>query len=346
MTDPTERSNGGSSSASSLSVSSADIVSDSDSPSLLSFLRSPTPSLLARKRKVQSNRPPPPTGAKRCKGETSSDPKHVKPLDRVTQYPGEQFVVSVGKLFCSACREEISTKKSIIDLHIKSAKHQKGKERVTLKQKSELSIAKALKCFDSRTHAVGEFLPDSTRVFRVKVVRSFLKAGIPLMKLDSLRELFEENGYSLSSSTHLRQVLPFIWHEEIAKIKEEISGRPVLIIFDGTTHVAEAFVLVLRFVDDWLVKQRVCRLKLLAKSLAGEEIARLLVEILSTELGIASSLVVAAMRDRASVNSVAMRTVSILYCRVLDVGCFSHTLDHVGERMNTPVLDTFIKTWI
>ena len=35
-------------------------------------------------------------------------------------------------------------------------------------------------------------------------------------------------------------------------------------------------------------------------------------------------------------NSVAMRTVSILYNRVMDAGCISHTLDHVGEHMKTP----------
>ena len=58
---------------------------------------------------------------------------------------------------------------------------------------------------------------------------------------------------------------------------------------------------------------------------------------LSTELGIASHLVVAAMHDRAAVNEVAVRTVSILFDRLMDVGCFSHTLDHVGEKMKTPI---------
>lgn len=59
-----------------------------------------------------------------------------------------------------------------------------------------------------------------------------------------------------------------------------------------------------------------------------------------------SDLIVAAMRDRASVNSVAMSTIRVLYNRIFDVGCFSHTLNHVGEHMNTPVLNDFIKTWI
>ena len=85
---------------------------------------------------------------------------------------------------------------------------------------------------------------------------------------------------------------------------------------------------------------------LLAKSMSGEEVARQRVTVLSTELGIASSLVIAAARDRASVNNVAMRTVSVIYDQLLDIGCFSHTLDHVGERVRTPTLNTFTKAWI
>ena len=66
------------------------------------------------------------------------------------------------------------------------------------------------------------------------------------------------------------------------------------------------------------------RLMLLAKSLTGEEVARQIISTLSTELCIPSELLVAAMRDRASVNDVAMRTVSIIYSKVFDIGCFSH----------------------
>ena len=85
---------------------------------------------------------------------------------------------------------------------------------------------------------------------------------------------------------------------------------------------------------------------LLAKSMTGEELARQLIECLSTELGIPSHLLIASMRDRASVNSVAVRTLSIVYPQVFDIGCFSHTLDHVGEHLRTPVLDDFISAWI
>lgn len=110
-------------------------------------------------------------------------------------------------------------------------------------------------------------------------------------------------------------------------------------MFDGTTHVCEALV-VLRFLDDeWHVQQCVCRLMLLAKRKTGKELARQLITAVSTE--VASHLVVAVMHNRADVNEVAMRTVSVLYDRLMNVGSFSHTLDHVSEKMKTPILEGF-----
>ena len=51
--------------------------------------------------------------------------------------------------------------------------------------------------------------------------------------------------------------------------------------------VCEAFVVVLRYLtDDWELKQCVGRLKLLAKTMTGKEIAQPIIVILSTECGI------------------------------------------------------------
>ena len=50
---------------------------------------------------------------------------------------------------------------------------------------------------------------------------------------------------------------------------------------------------------------------LLTKSLTGEEVARQIISVISTEMGISSDLVVGAMHDRASINEVAMRTVKV-----------------------------------
>ena len=47
------------------------------------------------------------------------------------------------------------------------------------------------------------------------------------------------------------------------------------------------------------------------------------------------------MRNRASTNCVAVCTLKIVYPRLLDVGCFSHSLDRVGEYFNIPILSEF-----
>ena len=115
-------------------------------------------------------------------------------------------MVSNKQLFCSACREEISVKKSIIELHVR---------RLESSGKRDMDIAQALQAYDSEVHPSGERLPESTRVYRVKLVTALLKAGTPLSKIDNFRELLEEHAFSLSDSSNLCQLLPFILREEL-----------------------------------------------------------------------------------------------------------------------------------
>ena len=60
--------------------------------------------------------------------------------------------------------------------------------------------------------------------------------------------------------------------------------------------------------------------------------ARQLISTLSVTYGIESSFILAAMRDGASVNGVAMDVEKIVYPDIMDVRCFSHTLDLVGDK--------------
>ena len=70
-----------------------------------------------------------------------------------------------------------------------------------------------------------------------------------------------------------------------------------------------------------MVKQRLVHFLTLAKSMTGEEIARELISALSVEYGVTSERLLAAMRDRASVNAVAMRTIKVVFPDMTDVGC-------------------------
>ena len=93
-----------------------------------------------------------------------------------------------------------------------------------------------------------ETLPESHKLYRIKVVTAFLKSGIPLQKVDGLREVLEFGGYRLTDARGMLDLVPFVRTNEENKMKEELSEKSVSAIFDGTTRLGEAFAIVLRFV--------------------------------------------------------------------------------------------------
>ena len=52
---------------------------------------------------------------------------------------------------------------------------------------------------------------------RVKVVTALLKATIPLTKIESLREVFEEHAYRLSDSRGMFDLVPFVYSKGFKK---------------------------------------------------------------------------------------------------------------------------------
>ena len=114
--------------------------------SLLNILRAPKQSDLTRKRKLQCN--PGKHKKIRSSSSTSFEPKSVKPQDRLRKYPNEYLNVSHGKLFCIACREELSLKSSSLTNHLKSQKHKEGKERLKRKKVRERDIATKLTSYN------------------------------------------------------------------------------------------------------------------------------------------------------------------------------------------------------
>ena len=237
-------------------------------PSLLSHLQAPSQSVLMRKLKVRVNLLPPHTGARRKKPACLTYPKGVSVLQRVNAFSGEMLINSARKLFCSACQEELSLKLSIVKNHVDSAKHSRHKQKLKEKNSREQDIAQAFRVYEQEVHPVGESLPEVHKLWRIKVV-TFLKAGVPLVKIDQLRGLLEEHAYSLSDRRGMSDLIPFIQSEEQQQIKADLQGKKVSIIFDGTTRLGEALVVILRFVDGFVIKQRLVRFLTLTKSLTG-----------------------------------------------------------------------------
>lgn len=325
---------------------SSEVSSGSDSSSRLPRLKIPKSSELARDRKTQCN-PAPGKFPRRPRGHGTYDPKSVPPAKRVKEYPGEYLSDSNDKLFCNACREEIGLKSSVVRNHIQSNKHKNGKERLASKEVAERDIARAIQAASEQLHPRGETLPEEQQVYRAKVVRVFLRSATPLNKLVHFRGLLEENALRLSDRRQMSDIVPFVATQEQDLIKQEITGKHLSIAFDGTTRMGEAMAIVVRYVDStWVVQQRLIRLKLLQKSMTGEEIAQVLIDTLSREYSVPPDKVLSCTRDRASSNNVAVRFLRIVFTQLIDIGCFSHTLDLVGDKMSVPHLSDFMISWL
>lgn len=68
----------------------------------------------------------------------------------------------------------------------------------------------------------------------------------------------------------MSDAIPFIASQEQANIKDELHGKDISIIFDGTTRMGEAMGIVVRYVSsEWEIKQRLVRLQLLAEYVWG-----------------------------------------------------------------------------
>ena len=148
-----------------------------------------------------------------------------------------------------------------------------------------MNLVSDLKKYDEAKNPVGQTLPDDQRLYRVKVVKAFMRAGIPICKLDILRDILEEKAFRLADTRHMLDLIPFILilGEERAAIQEEIKDKYVSVIFDGRSRMGEVLAVILRYVEDFKIKQRLVRLEILTKSMTGEEVARELINTLNAK---------------------------------------------------------------
>ena len=74
---------------------------------------------------------------------------------------------------------------------------------------------------------------EDQRIYRFKVVRVFLRTATPLNKPHHFRNLLEENSLRLTDRRQMADLVPLILADEKSLIKEEITDKHLLIIFDG-----------------------------------------------------------------------------------------------------------------
>ena len=88
----------------------------------------------------------------------------------------------------------------------------------------------SLRSRDALEHPKGESLPDDQRVYRVKVVRTFLAAGVALNKLPEFRDLLEENAFRLTDRRRMSDLVPFI-HDQEKEVEERDCWQTIVYYF-------------------------------------------------------------------------------------------------------------------
>lgn len=280
---------------------------------------------------------------------------NVSPHQKAKEFPRECFVVSSGKLYCKACSHIVNLKKSVIEKHAESSCHNTGKQQLQEEGVRQQRIADSWKRYLARHSSqlsgtgLSTTIPLEESLRRIAVVEQFIKAGVPLAKVDTLRPLLEQGSQRLTHSSHMGPYVPFVLEGELDTIKEELKEHPYIsAIFDGSTYLGEALVVILRFVTaDFEVCQRLVRVRILAKSLNGQQLAREIVTLLASQLQYPPEKFIAVNRDGASVNAAAVGYLKdVMYPNLTDITCMSHSLDNMGKHFSTPALDSFLPTWI
>lgn len=64
------------------------------------------------------------------------------------------------------------------------------------------------------------------------------------------------------------------------------------------------------------------------------------------EYSIRPGVLLTAMKDGAAVNHAALEQVKFFFPQLLDITCFSHTIDNIGKHFEFRVLDRFSQLWV
>ena len=95
-----------------------------------------------------------------------------------------------------------------------------------------------------------------------------------------------------------------------------------------------------------IIRQRLVRLRTVSKSVNSQQLAQVLNECLTVCYGVHHKHIIAVMREGAAVNGAARHILSVLFPNVIDVICFSHTLNNTGRHFQFATLDEFGRLWV
>ena len=276
------------------------------------------------------------------------------PLEtRVKAFPDQTLIVANtpnGKvLFCRCCPKEIENILGTIKTHVKSKTHKDNLVKWMEKNKTDAEVKEFLEQYfqehpDERQATVST----ATQLYRWRVVEACLYAGIPMEKIDHLRELLERGGTALTDSHNLKALVPKIETFELERLRKELVGQRVCVIYDGTTRLGECIAVLLRWCPPGFktIEQRLVALRTTKTHMDGDELGALINTILGTTCRVQTINVVCGARDSCATNGKAMRNLEPMYINMEGILCISHTLSHCGEHVELPTLHEFMTPWL
>lgn len=116
---------------------------------------------------------------------------------------------------------------------------------------STRSMAKALEVWKKNSPDLeGSTLGTQTDLFRLETVSVFMACGLPLSKIDGLRDYLQKHSkLQLTDVSHLRTYVTLVRNIEVDRIKASVQNSKYLsVIFDGSSRVDEVLAVILRYV--------------------------------------------------------------------------------------------------
>ena len=128
-------------------------------------------------------------------------------------------------------------------------------------------------------------------------------------------------------------------------MQDLVTGRPVSVTFDGQCSFCEIECLIFFVVINYQLICMCVALSLLKKSPDGAQLARWIFESI-IRVGSSLTFVEAATRDRASVNEAALDNLRPFAPQLVNIPCYMHTTDHVGDKLDEGLVRELINAYV
>lgn len=255
------------------------------------------------------------------------------------------------RFHCSCTSNTFSNpEESTFKRHLNSKRHKDYVEKLNNHQKPRAPTLTDESAFGPSSVTYATKVKKEDHIMRRKTLFAFTQGGIPIHRVDVLREYLEDtSGNSLCRSREIRANY-MDWLEKIEKELQDRDlpkGTKVSMIFDATPRLGDCFNIIVRYIrvhhGKVKIYQSLIRLSFLKNSMSAEDICSEIEKAL-TERNISYSDVVGICVDGCSTNLSAHKEINdknnVNWLLFL---CMAHMTNNAGDKTSFVTLELFWK---